>query len=181
MHSNAAVARTRVVRKTSNGERRSIARKNRTSLRKLVKNREEFQLHLQFFGNCFDDKFRLANRIFYIDRGGNERERFVSNAGFDLSASDSLVERLPYPGRRLLKHAGRNVFEHGLVSAECGGIDNAPPHRARPNHSNALYVHSLRSPPRREIIISGIFLSLIISKASRTLLHQNPKPFANRE
>src|SRR5438093_495976 len=63
MHSQAAVVRTCLVRKTSNGERRSIARKHCAYLRKLVKIREDFHHHLQLFANSFDDKFRLADRL----------------------------------------------------------------------------------------------------------------------
>src|SRR6266571_5303530 len=150
-------------------ERRSIAREDGSGLAEFVENREEFELHLQFFRDGFNDKVGVADGLFDRACSSDQGKCFISSAGIDFAAGNSFFEGLANPGQALFEHVPRNVFEDGIEAAECRGVRNSPPHRARPNHCNGLHFHSGISPRGN-----------ITSQVSGNPLHQNRVGFASR-
>src|SRR5229473_727382 len=181
MHADAAIARNGDVREIRNRKRRRIACENRAGLGEFVKDGEEFQLHLELFRNGFDDELGVTNRIFDVACGGYQRKRFIAYAYFNLAASDTFLEGLLDPSNTLFEHLARNIFEDRIVAAQRSGVGNSPPHRARANYCNRLYIHPFlfctcrdRSQKRARCSLRWRINSII----SDRLLHQIREPFA---
>ena len=73
MHPDAAIARNGDVRKIRNRKRRGVACENGAGFGELVENGEEFQLHLQFFRDSFNDELGVADGILNVVRSRNQR------------------------------------------------------------------------------------------------------------
>src|SRR5882724_2761577 len=64
VHTDAAIARNRDIRKIRDRKRGSVTCKDGAGFGKFVKNGEELKFHFQFFRNRFDDEIGIANRVF---------------------------------------------------------------------------------------------------------------------
>ena len=68
----------------------------------------------------------------------SRRKAASASGGSDLAEFHGLVEIGADFGLRLAQGVGKQVFEDGAISAERGGMGDAPPHDAGADDSNRL-------------------------------------------
>jgi len=149
VHPDAAVAMEDDVAEITDGEGGSVASKDGVGHGEFVEDGEEFQLHLELFGDGFDDELGATDGFVYNLRSGDSGQGGVSGGGVQFAAANAFVEGLADPCRGFREHGVGDVFENGVVPSESGGVGDATAHGAGADDGDGLNWHAKSSSNSR--------------------------------